>query len=238
VKEFNLDQPMDKLIDLAINKFGEVEFHEVVVDDISIHVLQIKRMQDYINTLMDKMRSGKGAPIPLWAMIWPSSAVMGLSLSRCSFKDGARVLEIGAGAFVNGLVLAKRGFNVTIVDVDQDALLFSKINALKNGVGDNVSVVHSDFKGSLGARFDCVVGCELLYGEGQFQVLADFLNDHLVEDDSGEIFLSLDLKRVAKDFFVCSDEYFTIMKSLTHYRDHSSGKEKPVNLFRFKRKLF
>ena len=44
-KEYNLDQPMDKLIDLAVNKFGEVEFQDVAVGGATFKVLQIKHMQ-------------------------------------------------------------------------------------------------------------------------------------------------------------------------------------------------
>jgi len=40
VKEYDLDQPMDVLIDIAVKKFGEVEFEKIVVGDISIEVLQ------------------------------------------------------------------------------------------------------------------------------------------------------------------------------------------------------
>jgi len=236
VKDYDLDQPMAQLIDLAVNKFGEVEFQEVSVGDGPLQVLQIKHMQKYIDTLMDKTRSGKTVSLPLWAKIWPGSLVMGHSLSNVPLEEGSTVLEIGGGSALSSMVLARRGYDVTIVDTDSDALLFARINALKNGLGDKVATVGTDFKESLGNRFGCVVGCEMLYDEKQFDLMADYIDQHLIESENGEVFLSLDLKRVAKNFFMQSGERFHIAKSAAKFKDQESGEDKPVNLFRFKRK--
>ncbi|QGY40996.1 methyltransferase [Pseudodesulfovibrio cashew] len=235
-KEYDLDQPMDKLIDLAVNKFGEVEFQDVSVGGDPFKVLQIKHMQRYIDKLMDKTRSGKTVALPLWAKLWPADMVMAHSLSKFPLADGASVLEIGGGSALAGLTLARRGCEVTVTDTDPDALLFARINALKNDLGEKVRVVPSDFKASLGSRFDCVVGCELLYDEPLFDLLAGFIDGHLAEGEGGEVFLSLDLKRAARNFFHASGELFKIMKSTATFKDGESGEDKPVNLFRFMRK--
>lgn len=236
VKEYNLDQPMDKLIDLAVKKFGEVEFQDVKVGDLTVQVLQIKKMQQYIDKLMDKTRSGKTVTLPLWAKIWPGSVVLGFSLSRFPLPEGSKVLEIGGGSTVNALVAGARGFDATIVDADPDSVLFSRINVLKNGLEDKVSVVLSDFISPMEERADCIVACEMLYDEKQFNLLGDFINGSLVEAEESEVFLSLDLKRVAKDFFGKCSEFFNIMKSVTKYKDQDSGDEKDINMFRMKRK--
>ena len=165
VKDYDLDQPMDVLIDLAVKKFGEVEFEKVVVGDVSLEVLQIKNMQQYIDKLMDKTRAGKKISLPLWAKVWPSSLILGYTLTKFPIGKESRILEVGAGSAVNGLVLAKRGFDVTVTDIDADALLFSKINVLKNGLADSVSIVRTDFTSdSLGCCFDYIVGCEMQIG--------------------------------------------------------------------------
>lgn len=236
MKEYDLSQPMDKLIDLAVKKFGAVEFQTVSVGEKSLELLQIKEMQKYIDRLMDKTRAGKKVALPLWAKIWPSGLVMGVSLSKFPFSDESKVLEIGGGCSVSGLTLAARGCDVTIIDMDQDALLFSRINALKNGLGDNVSVVFSDFSEAPGKDFDCIVSSEMLFEEKPFTALADLVDDALVDGPAGEVFLAVDLKRVAKEFFSRSSERFNIMNSSATFKDQASGENKPVNLFRFKRK--
>ncbi len=235
-KDYDLTQPMADLIDIAVRKFGAVEFQKVAVGDSTLQVLQIKHMQKYIDKLMDKTRSGKSVTLPLWAKIWPGSFVMGHSLSSFPLEIDAKILEIGAGATLTALVLAKRDYDVTVVDMDPDALLFSRINALKNGIGDNLKTVRTNFKDALGTRFDCVVGCDFLYGQAEFDCLAAFLDAHLVEDEAGEVFFSLELKRVAQNFFMQSSKRFNIARSTATFKDQDSGEEKPVNLFRFKRK--
>lgn len=237
VKDYDLDRPMDVLIDLAVRKFGEVEFEKVVVGDVSLEVLQIKNMQQYINKLMDKTRAGKKISLPLWAKVWPSSLMLGYTLTKFPIKKGSKILEVGAGSAVNGLVLAKRGFDVTITDVDADALLFSKINALKNDLGDSVTIVRSDFtRDSLGCCFEYIVGCEVLYDEMGFELLVDFLVDHLAEGDSAEVILAIDQKRQARRFFELANDRFAMMKSSARYREEKTGDENVINLFRLKRK--
>lgn len=238
VKEYNLEQPMDKLIDLAVNKFGEVEFQDVSVGDRKFKVLQIKHMQKYIDKLMDKTRTGKTVTLPLWAKLWPAGMVMGYSMSNFTLEKECTVLEIGGGACLPAMALASKGNYVTIADADWDALLFARINSLKNELGDKIKVIHSDFGNALKSRFGCVVATEMLYDQAQFDRLAAFVDGSLVEGDAGEVFLSLDLKRVARNFFTECGERFKIMKSTTTFKDTESGEDKPVNLFRFKRKTF
>jgi len=236
VKEYKLNQPMDKLIDLAVNKFGEVEFQDVSVGEMSFKVLQVKDMEKYIDKLMDKTRAGKTVNLPLWAKLWPAGMVMGYSLSNFPLGDDCEVLEVGGGSCLPTMALASKGNFVTVADADWDALLFAKINALKNGLEDKVNVVYSDFKQPMKKRFGCVVATEMLYDQGQFDRLADFLDGSLVEGAAAEVFLSLDLKRVAQNFFTECGEKFKIMKSTATFKDTDSGEDKPVNLFRFKRK--
>jgi len=237
VKDHDLDQPISVLIDIAIKKFGDVEFEKVVVGDVSLEVLQIKNMQQYIDKLMDKTRSGKKISLPLWAKVWPSSLILGYTLTKFPLTKGSKILEVGAGSAVNGLVLAKRGFDVTITDIDPDALLFSKINALKNNLADSIAISRTDFTSdSLDCCFKYIVGCEVLYDEIGFASLADFLADHLAEEDSAEIILAIDQKRQARKFFELANEQFAMMKSSAKYTDKETGDENIINLFRLKRK--
>ena len=237
VKDYDLDQPMDVLIDLVIKKFGEVEFEKIVVGDVSLEVLQIKHMQRYIDKLMDKTRAGKKILLPLWAKVWPSSLILGYTLIKFPIGKESRILEVGAGSAVNALVLAKRGFDVTITDIDADALLFSKINALKNGLAESIQITRTDFANdSLECCFDYIVGCEVLYDETGFEDLVDFLSSHVSEKDSAEIILAIDEKRQARRFFELASERFAMMRSSTKYRAKETGDENIINLFRLKRK--
>ncbi|MEF2229756.1 MAG: methyltransferase [Pseudodesulfovibrio sp.] len=234
VKEYDLDQPMDKLLSLAANKFGEVEFQGVSVGGRTLELLQIRHMQRYIDKLMDQTRAGKTVTLPLWAKIWQSGLVLGSSVARFPLADKARVLEIGGGASVSGLILAGRGFDVTVADQDPDALLFARINALRNGL--SLRCVRTDFEDDLAAAFDCVVAGEMLFDERVFDGLADFLDRHVARTPEAEVFLAMDLKRAARKFFTAANEHFAIMRSETPVKDRETGEEKTLSLFRFKRR--
>ncbi|ADU62363.1 MULTISPECIES: class I SAM-dependent methyltransferase [Pseudodesulfovibrio] len=237
MKAYDLDQPMDRLIDLAVRKFGPVEFQKVSLGGLSLEVLQVTDMQQYIETLVNRTRAGKTVSLPLWAKVWPSCLVLGYMLSRYPFPEGCRILEIGAGGAVNGMVLASRGLAVTISDIDPDALLFSRINVLKNGLEEFATITRMDFTRSDDeTRFDCIVGCEVLYDEAAYEPLIGFLDRHLAVDASAEVFLALDEKRQTRKFFTQVAEHFSMARTCSKYNEKVTGEERTVNLFRLKRK--
>lgn len=233
----NLDQPIGALIDIAVREFGEVEFETVNVGGMSLEVLQIKNMQQYLDKLIDKTRAGKKITLPLWAKIWPSSLILGYTLTKFPFPDDCSILEVGAGGAVNSLVLAKLGHQVSVSDVDSFALLFSKINALKNGVDDKLTLHCVDFTtDAVERRFDYIIGCEVLYAEAAFEPLLKFLSNHLSDNSAAEIVLAMDQKRQGREFFDMASEQYSMMKSAAKYKDRETGEENVVNLFRMKRK--
>ncbi|MUM77047.1 methyltransferase [Pseudodesulfovibrio sp. F-1] len=235
--EYDLDQPMDRLIELAVRKFGQVEFRKVTLGDIALEVLQVKDMQRYIETLANKARGGKGVSLPLWAKVWPSSLVLGYMLSRYPFTQGCRILEIGAGSAVNSLALASRGLSVTISDNDPDALLFSRINVLKNKLEKHATTSRLDFTvPDHGERYDCIVCCEVLYDEAVFEPLLAFLDGHLDFGGQAEIFLAMDEKRQARKFFTSAAEVYAMARTDSKYTEKDTGTERTVNLYRLKRK--
>ena len=233
----NLDQPIGALIDIAVREFGEVEFETMVVGGQSLEILQIKNMPKYLDKLIDKTRAGKTITLPLWAKVWPSCLILGYTLTRFPFVEGGSILEVGAGSAVNGLLLARLGHSVTITDIEPFALLFSRINALKNGLEDKVLLRRADFTvDDMGQRFDYIIGCEVLYDEPSYEPLADFIDAHLAEVPHAEVLLAMDRKRQGRKFFDKAAGVFAMMKSDANYRDKESGEENVVNLYRMKRK--
>lgn len=233
----NLDQPIGALIDIAVREFGEVDFETITLGETSLQVLQIKQMQKYLDKLMDKTRSGKKITLPLWAKVWPSTLILGYTLTRFPFSDSCSILEVGAGCAVNGMVLANLGYNVTVTDLDPYALLFGKINALKNGLDDKIEVRKADFTvDTIGGRYDYVIGCEVLYEEDVYEPLLGFLGDHLAQTPTAEIILAMDKKRQGRKFFEKAQENYAMMKSDANYKDKETGEEEVVSLYRMKRK--
>jgi predicted nicotinamide N-methyase len=234
---FNLDQPIGALIDIAVREFGEVGFETVTIGGRNLEVLQVRQMQKYLDKLVDKTRAGKKISLPLWAKVWPSCLVLGYTLTRFPFPPGSSVLEVGAGCAVNGMVMASLGHRVTVTDMEPHALLFSRINILKNGLDDKVDIRRADFtRDSLDRRFDYIIGCEVLYEEAVYEPLVDFLDVHLAEKPSAEVLMAMDRKRQGRRFFDKADGLFAMMKSGANYKDNETGEENVINMFRMKRK--
>jgi len=233
---YDLDQPIEKLMELAREKFGEVKFEKVTIGDIALEILQINDMPKYIDKLVAQAKPGKGVDLPLWAKIWPSCLFLGFFLHQFPFKEKDELLEIGAGVAVIGLVAAKRGFRVTITDIEDDALLFARINALKNNVGEGISILKADFtEDNLGRTYDHVIGCEVLYNERTYEPLADFLAEHLADKPGAEVILAMDQKREGRAFFNRAKDTFSMMRKNFCFTDKESGEEQSINLFRMRR---
>src|SRR5438270_1854951 len=71
--------------------------------------------------------------------------------------DGERVLDMGTGSGVNGILAATKGAHALAVDTNPRALEAAKANAARNGVGDRVEVRHSDVFSEVDGTFDLIV---------------------------------------------------------------------------------
>jgi predicted nicotinamide N-methyase len=71
--------------------------------------------------------------LPYWASLWPSARVLGARLAARDLR-GRRVLELGCGLGVTGLVAAALGASVTATDWAPDALELLRRNAARNGL--------------------------------------------------------------------------------------------------------
>ena len=72
--------------------------------------------------------------IPYWAELWPASRGLAQYIWEQIDFNGDRVLELGAGLGLPGLVAACKGARVTISDYQPEALKIASRNALRNGI--------------------------------------------------------------------------------------------------------
>jgi HemK-related putative methylase len=69
-----------------------------------------------------------------------------------------RALDMGTGSGVGAVFLARRGWRVTAVDVNPEAVRCARINALLNRLEDRIDVRHGDlFAPVAGERFDLIL---------------------------------------------------------------------------------
>ncbi|XPV77274.1 MAG: class I SAM-dependent methyltransferase [Desulfovibrio sp.] len=201
-KSYNLDAPLEELLDIAERKFGKIGFEVINVGGEEMRILQVTDMPAYIDKLMGNTKSGDSVDLPLWAKVWPTALLMGMYMMKGPVKSDGSLLEVGAGVGVCGLFAAKRGMDVTITDIEPDALLFSQINILKNGLQDKAKVAYCDYSETqLGEKFDYILGCEVVYQPAIYDALADCLMAHLKTDDHSEIILAMEERDTTELFF-------------------------------------
>ena len=224
------DASLEELLALAGRKYA-LEFEPVSAGGVTLQILQIADMRERLdraiaeNALEDALHT-----LPLWAKIWPASLILGHVLRRIP-TQGRNFLEIGAGCGVTGLVAAALGFaKVCITDINEDALLFARINILKNGLDGVAEVRRVDLQSDrLPERFSCIAGSEVLYLGHLYGPLIKFLKRHLAlpgaisgfrsdsVPDSGpdarpvpEVLLATDHRRNAKAFFKRAEKEFRV----------------------------
>ena len=212
-----LENDLDSLLDFVAEKY-EVAFENVVVGDHQLQILQIVDLGKYIDRLAEE--SPKNIDLPFWAKIWPASILLSYYMTSSSMDQGGRhVLEIGCGTGLSGLFAAARGFNVTLSDNNLEALVFSKINILKNNLQDRACVLQADFsKDRLSQKFDYIIGSEVAYIDSLYRGLIKFLIFHLKADPCSEIILAGDYRRHPKKFFSGAQKEFHISQKNIGYK--------------------
>lgn len=126
---------------------------------------------------------------PLFGLLWPSSIHMARRLLQRPVCADERILEIGCGLALPTLVGRRRGARITASDRHPLTRVFLEANARLNDVpaikyrhgqwGLLRDVCVNDTGAELlSARYDLIVGSDLLYDRDAPGQLADFIDDH------------------------------------------------------------
>jgi predicted nicotinamide N-methyase len=220
--KYPLENSLEELLRIANSKF-ETYFEPVKVGEHSLEILQIAEMDRYIDKLVNEARPGQKIELPFWAKIWPASILLSYFINSMQPPTTQKtLLEIGAGIGLCGLFAALKGFDVVISDYSDDALLFTKINILKNNLEHKATVAKVDFtKDRLNQKFDYILGSEVLYQEESYRPLIKFFSAHLKTTPHAEVILAKDYRRAAKKFFRLAPKDFKIAEKTIGYRQES-----------------
>lgn len=101
--------------------------------------------------------------LPYWADLWPSAIVLANEVAALA-GAGRRAIEFGAGIGLPSLAAAAAGFDVTVTDYYDDALLFARRNATSN-LGRDLTTALVDWRAlpAPTVRFDLVLAADVLY---------------------------------------------------------------------------
>ncbi|MBX9925038.1 MAG: methyltransferase domain-containing protein [Hyphomicrobiaceae bacterium] len=108
--------------------------------------------------------AGGREPFPFGLLLWEGAVVLADEMAAVRGRFPlARVLELGCGVGLAGLVAASFGARVTMTDHDPLALKVAKHNAQSNDVA-GITFVQADWNGWDDLRqYDVIIGADVLY---------------------------------------------------------------------------
>ena len=222
----SLDAPLDELLDAARCRY-DVGFEPVAVGETRLELLQITD----VAALIDRQLAAAGdgpVELPYWAAVWPGAVLLAHGLPSLGDPAGRQALEIGCGIGVAGLFAAARGFDVLLTDIHPDALLFTQINILHNGLADRAKTARADFTADrLGRRFDAILGAEVLYMQDAYRGLMKFLLAHIALNKDAAVLLAKDYTRKATRFLAMADEEFAIAERVVGFKETNPESGQP-----------
>lgn len=94
-------------------------------------------------------------------VVFRTGAILGRTIATSPLaapKPGARALDLGTGSGVGSVFAARRGYRVTAVDVNPEAIRCVRLNALLNGMEERIEARHGDlFAPVAGESFDLIL---------------------------------------------------------------------------------
>ncbi len=134
-----------------------------------------------------------------WASLWPSSLALAEHLLTTDPLNGKQVLEIGCGCGLAGIAAGRQGAEVTVTDLEPNALSLAADNWQRNDLAP-LSLTPLDWlEPDIDTRFDLILGADILYHPPDFPDLVRSLN-HLLEA-GGSLIISEPGRPQARDFF-------------------------------------
>ncbi len=122
----------------------------------------------------------KDVRLPYGVALWPSAiALVHEIVARAGAIPGRRILELGAGAGIPGIVAASFGGRVVQTDRDELALLLCRRNGERN---DALAIEYrlADWTAWDDAgRYDWIIGSDILYGESLHPQIRRILDTNL-----------------------------------------------------------
>ena len=150
--------------------------------------------------------------LPYWTYLWPSAIGLARHLDRSHGFAGQRILEIGCGFGLAGIVACQKGGIVLFTDYELDTLTFARYNALQSGCADRAAFVQMDWNSPcLKGKFSRILASDVIYEDTHWNPILALIQAHLTPD--GEAILSEPNRTSASGFLERIGRYgFTYTK--------------------------
>lgn len=172
----------DLAVDLAAPDAGlgyRTKVETVQGSGADLHIRSLLDRQQFFDPFGEAHRAGiSSAAWPLFGMLWPSGRMLANVMQSFDLQ-GKHILELGCGLGLASLVVHRRGGDITASDNHPLAGEFMRQNVLLNllPVMKYVAADWAHPSPTL-ARFDLIIGSDVLYDRGQPEVLSQFINRH------------------------------------------------------------
>lgn len=121
--------------------------------------------------------------LPYWTYLWPSAIGLARHLDLSHGFEGQRILEIGCGFGLAGIVAGQKGGVVLFTDYELDTLTFARYNAMRNGCTDQSSFVQMDWNNPcLKGKFSRILASDVIYEDTHWNPILALLQTHLTPD--------------------------------------------------------
>jgi len=192
------------------------------------HEILLPELADPIAYIEARMAAAGNSDLPYWTKIWPGAIVLASFLAKRELSPG-RVLELGAGLGIPGLICALRGSTTVLSDLEPDALEFARAAVELNGLEDRVSVIPLDWNAPPDGfgTFSTVLGSEILYHPPLYPALISLLDRILTP--GGTVYIAHEQRPFRISFF---DEAHTkLTVHTTSCRVRPGPGQEPVRVY-------
>jgi len=139
--------------------------------------------------------------VPFWAVLWPAALGMAEYFWENTSFGEKRILELGAGLGLVGIVAAAKGAEVVQTDFIPEALQLAEENAKINHITKIERVLADWRKFPLDERFDLIIGSDILYEPTLHPFLKEIFLTNL--KPGGQWFLPIRAGMMPKVLLVC-----------------------------------
>jgi len=145
---------------------------------------------------------------PLWAKIWEPSWILAEHVAKTPPSQFNKILEIGSGIGVVGIVAASFGHDVTMTEYDENALQFAAANAEINHCPE-MKICRLDWhRPDLDDRFDTIIGSEVMFHARDCNPLLNLFRIYL--KPNGRIILASGVRQSVLDILRRMHRFFDV----------------------------
>jgi predicted nicotinamide N-methyase len=213
---------------------GDVELHEYG-GTFGGHAYRILHTGAVLTFLDEQiLLSERETRLPYGVALWPGAIALAHEIAALpDAPRGLRVLELGAGTGLPGIVAASLGANVVQTDKQQAALALCRMNAERNGVSTEHRLADWAAWGD-GNRYDWIIGSDILYATAMYPHLTRMFESNLAP--SGRVLLSDPFRRGSFGFLE-SLETAGWGVSIGRWSVGVEGEESPVGIYELSKRV-